>query len=156
GEATASAISQISKGRLAIGTADGKLFLCEVKFETSFDQGGRRIEPEIDFTQPSDSPAGGPIRFLAFRDTKDGPLMAASIAPREVVVQRFIEQKALIGESTFSQTTSRLVLPVSGEISALTADDRGEDLFAGTTDGQLVRVDLTAAEPASIEAVQVG
>jgi phosphate transport system permease protein len=52
------------------------------------------------------------------------------------------ETKALIGPSTTEESRQRLTLPVDGEITALALDGRGENLFAGSSSGQVIRIDL--------------
>jgi phosphate transport system permease protein len=78
---------------------------------------------------------------------------AALLGPREVVLVRTRERKALVGPSTREETRESIALAVQGEVRELQLDGRGEDLFAGTTAGELVRVDLRGATPRVAETV---
>jgi phosphate transport system permease protein len=64
------------------------------------------------------------------------------------------ERKALVGPSTKEEARQQISLPIEGEISALALDGRGEDIFVGTTSGEVVRIDLRdPAEPRIVETV---
>jgi phosphate transport system permease protein len=66
----------------------------------------------------------------------------AAVGPKELVLLTVKETKALIGPSAKEASRQNLSLPVEGEITGLALDGRGEDLFVGTSSGQVLRVDL--------------
>ncbi len=72
----------------------------------------------------------------------DGPITAAVVGNREVILVTVKERKALIGPSTKEETRTTLTIPGSAEITALALDGRGDDLFVGTAAGEVVRVDV--------------
>ena len=152
-EDVTTAISEISQGKFAFATQTGKVFFCEVTFEASVVGADRKTEPNTTFSDPIALGDGQTVRLLAYRETKDGKLVAGLIGTSGLSVVRATEQKAVIGPSTFSAETWRLALPVEGEITAIAADDRGEDLFVGTSDGKLARVDLRNGEPRCAELI---
>src|SRR3972149_4517347 len=71
-----------------------------------------------------------------------GPRTGAQVGPTELVVRTIVERKALIGAGTKVESPQSLAVPVEGEITALRLDGRGEDLFVGTSRGQVVRYDM--------------
>ena len=84
-EEAISAVSDITQGKLAFATASGKLIVCEVKFETSYEEGGRKIEADAVFSDPVDAEVGPAAFSLTYSETKDGPLTAAVVGARAFV-----------------------------------------------------------------------
>jgi phosphate transport system permease protein len=90
-------------------------------------------------------------------ETGTGPLVVGQVGPTDLVVQSVVERKALIGASRKEELLAALPAQIDGEITALALDGRGEDLFLGTSRGQLVRYDLRdRATPARMESVALG
>src|SRR5215471_792612 len=145
------AISEISQGKFAFATQSGKVFFCEVSFEASVADADRKVNANATFSEPIALVNGQVPRLLAYRETKDGKVVAGSTGPGDLAVMRATEQKAVVGPSSFSAQNWSIALPVDGEISATAADDRGEDLFVGTSDGSLARVDLRGDAPRCAE-----
>jgi phosphate transport system permease protein len=141
--ATAVVTSMLGKGPFAVGLSDGRVIPIDVKFTTSFPGGFRKVEPEVILAEPLQVDASGrPVRRLAYTVPESGPILAAAVGPKEVALITVRERKALIGPSRREESRVQLSLPVDGEITALVIDERGENLFAGTSSGQVVRVDL--------------
>src|SRR5262249_37090354 len=111
------AVSEISQGKFALGTRSGNIIFGEVKFDGTFVEGGRKTETDAVFSDPVEVSKGQPLTPLAYAELKDGKLAVAAVGPREIVVTRITEQKALVGPSALSEQTSRLPLEISGEIS---------------------------------------
>lgn len=142
--ATIVGISPLGRGPFALGLSDGRVIPVEVKFTVSFPEGRRRVEPELVVAEPiTADPDRRPIRWLAHVSTQKGPITAAAVGPKGLALVTITERKALIGPPTREASRQNLSLPVEGEITALALDGRGEDLFVGTSSGQIVRVDLS-------------
>jgi phosphate transport system permease protein len=138
--------SAADRATLALGLSDGRVLPVEVQFSVSFPDGRRRVDAEVASGDPIVvDPARRPIRQVAYAVTPDGPLTVAAVGGAELALVRARERKALVGPSTKEEARETLMLPIQGEIAALLVDGRGEDLFAGATGGQLVRVDLRDA-----------
>jgi phosphate transport system permease protein len=136
-------ISPLGRGPFALGLSDGRVIPVEVKFTISFPEGKRRVEPEMVAGEPiTVDPKGRPITRLAYVSAQSGPVTAAVVGPQELALVTISERKALIGPSTKEESRQTLSLTVEGEITALALDGRGEDLFVGTSSGQVVRIDL--------------
>jgi phosphate transport system permease protein len=148
--------SALGRGPLALGLSDGRVIPAEVRFIISYPEGQRRVEAEFITSRPLlADPGGGPIRQLAYVTPPSGPMLAATIAPQELMLITIKERKALIGPSTQQESRQRLSLPITGEITALVLDGRGEDLFVGTSSGQLARVDVRDVNaPKVVEVIQ--
>ena len=63
-----------------------------------------------------------------------------------------VEKKALIGGTRREESLETLSLPGVTEITALALDGRGEDLFVGTSGGQVIHYDVRArGKPREVE-----
>jgi len=135
--------SPLGRGPFALGLSDGRVIPAEVKFSASFPEGRRRVDAELVVGDPLlADPDKQPITRLARVVAPAGPITAAAVGPKELVLLTVKETKALIGPSTKEESRQRLSLPIEGEITELALDGRGEDLFVGASSGQLIRVDL--------------
>jgi phosphate transport system permease protein len=154
--ATVVSTSPAERGPIALGLSTGRVLPVEVRFTVTYTDGKRRVEPEVVASEPIVADAGGrPVRAVAYAVTAGGPVTAAALGPREVVLVRTRERKALVGPSTREEARDSVELPVRGEIRGLLLDGRGEDLFAGTSTGEVVRVDLRQPSPRVAESVAV-
>jgi phosphate transport system permease protein len=142
--ATVASVTASAAGAHLIGTSDGRGIPVEVTFETEFADGRRTVVPRPVFGTPTtlDTEKKRAVRRAAFATTGSGPVTVAQVAPTELVVQSVVEKKALIGEARREESLQTLAVPVDGEITALQLDSRAEDLYVGTSSGQLVHYDL--------------
>jgi phosphate transport system permease protein len=156
--ATITAISPLGRGAFAVGLSDGRAVPVEVKFNVSYQDGKRIIAPDVVSSAPlTADPEGRPIRRIVLANAKAGPITVGAVGPKDLVFVTAKETKALIGGSTKEEVNRRLSLPVGGEITALALDGRGEDLFVGTSDGHVTRVDLRdPADPKPSRTTRVG
>lgn len=156
-EARVVAVSALGRGPFALGLSDGRVIPVEVRFSVTYPEGKRHIEPELIATDPIlVDPERRPIRLLAHVSASSGPITAAAVSPTELVLVFIKEKKALIGPSTREEIRQQLSIPQEGEIRSLALDGRGEDLFVGTSAGQVIRVDLRELEePKIAETVMV-
>jgi phosphate transport system permease protein len=66
----------------------------------------------------------------------------AQVAPATLLVQTVVTTKALVGAGTRRESVVPVDVTGGGQITALAVDGRGEDLFVGTSQGQLARYSL--------------
>jgi len=133
-------VSPLGRGAFALGLSDGRLIPVEVTFTVSYPEGRRRIAPEVTLQAPiTADPA---VTRIAHGSSPGGPVTAAAVGPKEIVLVAVKEPRALIGPSTPEVSRRSLSLPVEGAITALALDQRGESLFVGSSDGQLLWIDL--------------
>jgi phosphate transport system permease protein len=130
--------------RYTLGTSDGRAIPIEMRFTVEFSATGRTLKPEPVFGDPVTVDAEGrrAIRALAFAAPQSGPISIAQVGPTELVLHSTIERKALIGPGTREESRQTLRLEIDGEITTLALDSRAEDLFIGTSRGQILRYDL--------------
>jgi phosphate transport system permease protein len=148
--ATGVVTSMLGKGSFAVGLSDGRVIPVTVKFTISFPSGFRNVEPDIGMAAPVQVDAGGrAIRKLAYTAPENSLIIATAVDAKDVAVVTIKERKALIGPSRKEESRAQLSLPLEGEITALIIDERGDNLFAGTSSGQVVRVDL--ADPNNLK-----
>ena len=146
-------VSEGGGGKSLIATSDGRVLPLDMQFEVSFRDGARSVTPQPAFGQPSalDPDKKRPILDVTFAAAAGGPVTVARVGPAELILQTVVEKKALIGGSRREESLAALPIAVDGDITALQLDRRGEDLFVGTSRGQLVRYDLRDKESAKIE-----
>ncbi|PTL36329.1 ABC transporter permease [Candidatus Methylomirabilis limnetica] len=141
--ATVVGTSALGRGQFALGLSDGRAIPAEVGFSVTFPEGRRRVEAELVTGDPiAVDPDRHPLARLAYASTPNGPMTAAAVGPKALILVTVKETTALIGPSTKEESRERLTLPVEGEITQILLDGRGENLFAGTSSGQVIRVDL--------------
>jgi phosphate transport system permease protein len=156
GGARLSSAAAAGPGRFVLGTTDGRTVPLELTFDVAYDGSRRTVAPRIRFgdASPVDPGEGRPIRRLAAAWPEIGPVTVAQVGPAEVVLERVTERKALVGPGRRERTLQALPLAIDGEITALRLDGRGEDLFVGTSRGQLLRYDVSdAGSPVLAESV---
>jgi phosphate transport system permease protein len=143
GGARIAALTPRGRGVGAFGTSDGRAIPFEVQFAVTHGDTVRTVTPDLAVGAPVQvDPAGRPVRHVAYADTRDGPIVAAAVGARDLVLVAAKERKALVGPSTREEVRTAVAIPGDGPITALALDNRGEDLFVGTADGEVVRVDL--------------
>ncbi len=158
--AAATAVASVGPaGQMLIGTSDGRVVPLEMKFEASFEEGRRRIVANPVFGAPAtvDAEHERSVRRLAGARPEGGAVLAAQIGVADLVLGMVVEKKALIGGTRREETLQALPVPVSGEVTALAIDGRGDDLFVGTSLGEVLRYDLRdRGEPVLAERVAAG
>ncbi len=137
-------VAVLGKGRYAIGTSDGRVIPLQMKFEVTFQDGRRTVTPQPVFGAPSalDPEKKRAVLQLASAAPESGPLTIARVGPAELAVQTVVEKKALIGASRREESLQSLGVQIPGEITALALDGRAEDLFAGTSTGEVLHYDM--------------
>jgi phosphate transport system permease protein len=143
GTALVTGTSPFLQGSIALGLSDGRAVRARIAFSVAYAEGKRRIEAKL----MSDPPvtlrrSGGAVTLIAQASTEEGRLLAAATGAREIALLTLKKKKSLVGDGKAEEILRTIPLSLDGEISALSLDSRGDDLFVGTGDGQLVRVDL--------------
>ncbi|MGH7315565.1 MAG: ABC transporter permease subunit, partial [Candidatus Rokuibacteriota bacterium] len=148
----------VGTSRYLIGTSDGRVIPLEVKFDVSFTDGQRGVVAQPSFGPPSllDPERRRPILDMASTESDGGPVTVVRVGPTDLVLQTVLQTKSLVGAGRREESLTALPLSIEGEITALGLDRRAEDLFVGTSRGQLARYDLRdEANPKVAEAVTV-
>ncbi len=142
--ARVTAVAETGRGNHVLGTSDGRVVPLEVKFQVEFKDGARVLTPGQEFGAPValDPERSRAILRLAGATTGSGPVVVAQVGPKDLVLQTVVEKKSLIGAPRREESIQTLALDVDGEVTALRLDGRGDDLFVGTSRGELVRYDL--------------
>ncbi|HVQ75269.1 MAG TPA: ABC transporter permease subunit [Candidatus Binatia bacterium] len=148
----------VGSSRYLIGTSDGRVIPLDMKFDVTFREGTRGVAAAASFGEAVvlDPERKRPIVRLAAASADSGAVLVAQLGPRELVVHTVTQKKALVGEGTREESLQALALPAEGDVTALNIDERGADLFLGTSQGRLVRVDLgDKAAPRVVETVDI-
>jgi phosphate transport system permease protein len=149
-------IGQAGTDRYLLGTSEGRVIPLEVKFVVQFKDGVRTVTTDPVFGSPAivDSVTRRPVLRVTSAAPKDGPISVVQVGPRDLIVHTVIEKKGLIGGGTREETLIPFTVDAGGEVTALKIDGRGEDLFVGTSGGNLLRYDMRdRASPKGAEAV---
>ena len=158
GTAMVTAVAGFGKSGYLLGTSDGRSVVLDMGFDVTFAGAARTVTPKPSFEEPAALDADGkrPILRLAHAAAKDGPVTVAQVGPTDLILRTVIEKKALIGASRKEESLRALQAPIQGEITAMRLDGRGDDLFLGTSTGQVLHYDLRDRnDPKSVEAVAV-
>jgi len=156
--ATVTSVTSSGKTRLALGTSDGRSIPLDMKFDVTFKDGKRAVAPAPTFGEATalDPEKKRAVRRLVSGGSEPGGVMVAQVGPTDLVIQSVIERKALIGGSRREESLQSFTPDMSGEITALRLDSRGEDLFVGTSQGQVLRYDMKdPSAPRLAEAVAI-
>jgi phosphate transport system permease protein len=85
-----------------------------------------------------------------------GPLTVAQVGARALIIQAVVEKKALVGGTRREESRSEIEVPTAGEVTALALDGRGEDMFVGTSIGEVIHYDMRERQsPRSLDPVAV-
>jgi phosphate transport system permease protein len=159
GAARVTAVAAAGPNRYVIGVSDGRVIPFELKYDVAFDGGVRTVTAKAAFAPPAtlDPERKRPVLRVAAAAPSSGPIIVAQVGPRDLIVQTIVEKKALIGGVRREEALQPLTVAVDGDVTALQLDARGDDLFLGTSAGQLVRHDLRALEsPRVADVVTLG
>lgn len=142
--AIATAVTGVTGSRSLIGTSDGRVIPLEIRIGVDYPEGRRTVtaEPVFGPARAIDPGAGRPVRRLAAAHPERGSIVVAQLAAAELVLGAVVERKALIGGTRREESRQRLAVPLDGEVTALAIDGRGDDLFVGTSGGEVLRYDL--------------
>ena len=157
--ARVTAVAASGPGRHVLGTSDGRIVPLDVSFQVEFKDGRRVLTPGHEAGAPAalDPEGKRAVVRLTGATTGTGPIVIAQVGPRDLIVQTVVEKKALIGAPRREESVQALSAEVEGEVTALRVDGRGDDLFLGTSRGELVRYDLRDMErPARADSVTIG
>ena len=143
---------------VVLGLSDGRLYPVRVSTEVTWADGRRHVTPGAHAGEPvALDPSGRPVPVFGYVEGPDGPIALAATGPRQLTLVRVSERTSLTGETTREESRTVLELAAAGEVTALALDVRGQDVFAGTSAGELVRVELPDGEaPRQEEAVPSG
>ena len=158
GTAVVTAVSRFGKSGYILGTSDGRSVIFDMGFDVTFAGATRTVTPKPSFEEPAalDASSKRPILRVSHAAAKDGPVTVAQVGPADLILRTVIEKKALIGASRGEESLRTLQAPIEGEITAVRLDARGDDLFLGTSTGQVLHYDLRDRnDPKSVEAVAV-
>src|SRR5262245_4795407 len=156
--ARVTAATGTGKGRFLVGTSDGRVLPIEVGYAVTFGATGRVVTPKVTFGEAVtvDAESRRPIRHVAAAATDSGPVTVVQVGPAELILHTVQQRKALVGPGRREESPQTLMPTIEGEITALRLDGRSDDLFLGTSRGQVVRYDLRErTNPALAETVEV-
>jgi phosphate transport system permease protein len=87
-------------------------------------------------------PDGKPAPVFKYVRGPDGPIALVATGPKELSFVRVVEKTSLMGDTKREEERVVLSVAAAGSVTALALDVRGQDIFAGTSKGEIVRFDL--------------
>lgn len=146
-------VSGVKDNFLFLGLSDGRILPVRVRFNVSYSEGVRSIEPAWEAGEPiAVNPDAQAVSMLASYRGDKGYAVAAMVGA-QVVLVKMQENKTLMGTIVKKESRASFPLPATGEVTALLMDKGGKDLYVGTASGQILRAKLAIADAkeASIE-----
>jgi len=160
---TAVARASGKSGRFGLGTDDGRVIPLAVELPADFDKGVREIIPAVVARTPSQiDPTKGKIVRLAYQRTDEGTAAAVLTEAGRVWYRTITTHddtpslsSPLAGEGKGGGAVE-LTAKISGAVTALVLDGRGETLSIGTAGGNLYHFDVReGTQPVLIETLTV-
>jgi phosphate transport system permease protein len=143
GSAQVVGVTPVQQGSMVLALNDGRAIPARIAFTLTYVDGKRRNIPSFKVDAPLTlDPSAKAVRFPVRATTDSGLLVAAATGPKSLALLTLKKKKTLVGEGKVQEILHPLTLSIESEISALAIDNRGEDLYVGLSDGQLLRVEL--------------
>jgi phosphate transport system permease protein len=141
--------------RFGLGTKDGRIVPLTIEFTTGFENGIRTIRPTVMTGAPVQiDPAKSPIVRLAFQQADAGPAAAILTEAGRLWFARVTSPRGADAEPIV--TATELTAQITGAVTALVLDGRGETLSIGTAGGNLYHYDVReGTQPILIESPAV-
>jgi phosphate transport system permease protein len=146
--ATITAIAQagLKGGRFGLGTDDGRVIPLAIELTPNFDKGTRETVPTVVAGPPIQiDPTKDKIVRLAYQRTDAGTAAAALTESGRLWYSTVLPPSDAAAESTINQV--ELTDQISGMVTALVLDGRGETLSIGTAGGTLYHFDVREGTP---------
>lgn len=152
---TAMARTSGKNERFGLGTKDGRIVPLTIEFTTGFENGIRTIRPTVMTGAPVQiDPAKSPIVRLAFQQADAGPAAAILTEAGRLWFARVTSPRGADAEPIV--TATELTAQITGAVTALVLDGRGETLSIGTAGGNLYHYDVReGTQPILIESPAV-
>jgi phosphate transport system permease protein len=144
-------VSALGRGQFGLGLSDGRVVPVEVKFNVSYRDEKRTVEPELLEGTPIDVAPGRQISHLAYAATPRGPLVAVATGPRDLVVIGIKETRPLVGPPTRETVRAEVRLPIGGEITRVVMDGRGDHVYVGSSAGTVTNVNVSDPSAPRVE-----
>src|SRR5579862_853291 len=143
GAATVTGVSPLVQGGMALGLSNGTIVPLSLGFDQTFVDGKLKMAPRLKADAPlAMGPGGGAISLLTRAAAEGGAVFISPSGPRALAVLRLKQKKTLMRAGKIQEVRSSVPLALKGTIAALIMDNRGEELFLGLSNGQLVRIDF--------------
>ncbi|MBI2470469.1 MAG: ABC transporter permease subunit [Planctomycetes bacterium] len=158
-----SAITSVDRDNnlLALGTNDGKVLTVSIKFSESFENEKRTILPEISEEEPVIvGDEGKEIAFIAARRDDSATVTVACTKDGRLILKSTETKSTLFGaeerKETSKDITSLTDQENKAEITSLALDHFMENLYAGTSAGEIFHINVRDREnPFLAEKVKV-
>lgn len=137
-------VSGVKDNFLFLGLSDGRILPVKIRFNVTYAEGVRSINPEWEAGEPIPvNPGGKAVSLIASHYDEKGYIVAA-IDGKEVITVKIQENKTMMGTTIKKESRARFSLPATGELTALLMSKGGKHLFVGTASGQILRAALGA------------
>lgn len=146
-----SGVSGIRDNFLMLGLSNGLVLPVRVRFNVTYAEDVRSIEPAWEAGEPLViNPNGEPVSLLTSTSGEQGYTVAAVSANDKVTVVTVQERKTMMGTTVKKEFRKTLSLPAKGEITALLMQGE-KHLVAGTASGQILHVTFGASDTKEVQ-----
>ncbi len=157
GEISIRTVSDQRSDVLGLGLDDGRVLLIELRFPVSFEGQKRIVGVEIRSVASVVANAdGAPVQLLAHAAGEREYRLAAVGPDDRLTLIRLHRKKSLIGGGRLEEVRAEVTAAAGQDrITALGVDNRGDHVFAGTSGGEILRLDWKPGGPPKVmESVQ--
>lgn len=155
--ATIASVSLPSHGHLALGLSDGRILPVSLDFAITFDEHtNRMVRPEIEYGDfISMAEPGHSIERLVWIYGEETRVAAVSSSDGKLSIKKLEVTQSMMGGERIEEYEQGFDEGWEGTITALAADDRGDDLIVGTSSGKMYRVDLRDPEDMAFSGIAI-
>lgn len=123
---------------IAVGTSAGQVVLVKINFAIRFQDGVRKLTPEVTEEKPIQLDVNGrTITSLVYREDEGKITAAATVGPRTLLFFAQQEQPSLLGSGEIEQFRSDLSDKLPADVTALALDRFRTNLLVGTATGKV-------------------
>ena len=151
GARVSAAFHQLRGPLTAVGTEDGRVWVGAFEWRTEFDGARRVVQPALSMEIVFPLSPGRRITAVAAGLSDPRTLVAAAVDRRALVLARITTNRPLVGPVTRALTQERVPLEGPGALSALLLNESGTMLVAGTTDGRLLRWQISPSSGVALQ-----
>ena len=139
------AVTSAGKNRYAAGTSIGQVIPFQIQYPVEYVDDERIISAKAIIDEPIhfDRTQNQPVRDLAYSISDTGPVWVVLMESGALNLFAEEESESLLGPSESVEIRSILPSGTTEKITAMAIDGVEQDLYVGTSDGQIIRYDIS-------------
>lgn len=142
--------SPLGRGALILGLSDGRVIPLHIHYKATYSEKGlSSVEPKITEGEALEAdPEGKPISVLAHVHEDKTPITIAKVgAAKLAIITQTIKPNMMGGPDRVETFVNAVSLPIAaGEITCMAMDNRHDNIYVGTSAGDVIRLSLDDPE----------